>query len=187
MMSMTDRGMLSTLLVLCEENHQSPVDSPHKGQQLDFFMMSTWISFWTNGPIASDWDGMIQCYYDELLGVDIPNQWTLFNTLGWEQTADFFQTTNQMNENYCICIEISLKSVPRSLVDNNNACLTQPQWDKTLQTLNSNQVPTSVIYVIVFVCYWYHIDGLVQDCSNSIANALELLQSCTKPSILFSS
>ena len=25
--------------------------------------------------------------------------------------------------------------------------------------------------------------GLVQDCSNSIANALELLQSCTKPSI----
>ena len=28
-----------------------------------------------------------------------------------------------------------------------------------------------------------HINGLVQDCSNSIANALELLQSCTKPSI----
>ena len=32
---------------------------------------------------------------------------------------------------------------------------------------------------------WNHrnIDGLVQDSSNSIANALELLQSCTKPSI----
>ena len=29
----------------------------------------------------------------------------------------------------------------------------------------------------------YHIDGLVGDCSNSIANALELLQSCTKLSI----
>ena len=27
----------------------------------------------------------------------------------------------------------------------------------------------------------HHVDGLVQDCSNSIANALELLQSCTKP------
>ena len=27
-----------------------------------------------------------------------------------------------------------------------------------------------------------YIDGLVQDCSNSIANALELLQSCTEPS-----
>ena len=30
---------------------------------------------------------------------------------------------------------------------------------------------------------WLDIDGLVQDCSNSIANAPELLQSCTKPSI----
>ena len=29
----------------------------------------------------------------------------------------------------------------------------------------------------------YGIDGLVQDCTNSIANALELLQPCTKPSI----
>ena len=28
-----------------------------------------------------------------------------------------------------------------------------------------------------------HFDGLVQDCSISIANALEILQSCTKPSI----
>ena len=28
----------------------------------------------------------------------------------------------------------------------------------------------------------YYIDGLVQDCSISIANALELLKSCTKPS-----
>ena len=27
----------------------------------------------------------------------------------------------------------------------------------------------------------HYIDSLVQDCSNSIANALELLQSCTKP------
>ena len=27
-----------------------------------------------------------------------------------------------------------------------------------------------------------HIDGLMQDCSNSIANALQLLQSCSKPS-----
>ena len=32
---------------------------------------------------------------------------------------------------------------------------------------------------------WVYIDGLVQDCSNSIADALELLQSCTKPSIWY--
>ena len=31
---------------------------------------------------------------------------------------------------------------------------------------------------------WGYGDSLVQDCSTSIANALELLQSCTKPSIL---
>ena len=29
------------------------------------------------------------------------------------------------------------------------------------------------------------VNGLVQDCSNSIANALELLQSCTKPSMCY--
>ena len=32
----------------------------------------------------------------------------------------------------------------------------------------------------------FDIDGSVQDCSNSIANALELLQSCTKLSIWIS-
>ena len=32
-----------------------------------------------------------------------------------------------------------------------------------------------------------YLDGLVPDCSNSIANALELLQYCTKPSIKSSS
>ena len=31
-------------------------------------------------------------------------------------------------------------------------------------------------------CRSHHLHGLVQDCSNSIANALELLLSCTKPS-----
>ena len=30
--------------------------------------------------------------------------------------------------------------------------------------------------------FCHHISGLVQDCSNAIPNALELLQSCTKPS-----
>ena len=31
--------------------------------------------------------------------------------------------------------------------------------------------------------YQPYIDGLVQDCSNSIAKALELLQPCSKPSM----
>ena len=37
--------------------------------------------------------------------------------------------------------------------------------------------------VVKSIQWRFYIDGLVQDCSNSIANALELLQSCTKPSI----
>ena len=36
----------------------------------------------------------------------------------------------------------------------------------------------------VFTNGAYYTDGLVQDCSNSIANALDLLQSCTKPSMV---
>ena len=35
---------------------------------------------------------------------------------------------------------------------------------------------------LINIC-WLHIDGLVQERCNSIANALELQQSCTKPSI----
>ena len=35
----------------------------------------------------------------------------------------------------------------------------------------------------MYPCVCNHIDSLVHDCSNSIADALELLQSCTKPSI----
>ena len=38
----------------------------------------------------------------------------------------------------------------------------------------------------MLLCLQLHIDGWVQDCSTSIANALELLQSCTKPSLLSS-
>ena len=49
----------------------------------------------------------------------------------------------------------------------------------------------TVLFYFVFVMSYFQLlmirvvyfDSLVQDCSNSIANALELLQSCTKPSI----
>ena len=37
---------------------------------------------------------------------------------------------------------------------------------------------------IVNCCFKMHIDGFVKDCSNSSVLAMELLQSCTKPSIL---
>ena len=37
-------------------------------------------------------------------------------------------------------------------------------------------------YGITNFSYWFewHVDGLVQDCSNSSALSMELLQSCTK-------
>ena len=38
-------------------------------------------------------------------------------------------------------------------------------------------------YWTVIKFRYHHIDGLVQDCSNSTVDALELLWSCTKPSI----
>ena len=58
----------------------------------------------------------------------------------------------------------------------------------------------SAAYIMTWLCVWILVgndikfsivaglikllvDGLEQDCSNSIAKALELLQSCTKPSI----
>ena len=48
---------------------------------------------------------------------------------------------------------------------------------------------TNIYCTVCSIACWgwhqrkHHIDGLVQDCNNSIANALELLQSCTKPPI----
>ena len=53
---------------------------------------------------------------------------------------------------------------------------------------------TAFILVVSAVLWWKEIveflkpyfDGLVQDCSISIANALEILQPCTKPSVSWS-
>ena len=50
------------------------------------------------------------------------------------------------------------------------ACHIHLTWSSTLHIYFSNALLT-------------HTDGLVQDCSNSIANVLELLQPYTKPSI----
>ena len=59
--------------------------------------------------------------------------------------------------------------------------------------LKALKYQTLACYILLNVCLWFsqfsqltfmqYIDGLVQDCSNSIAYALVLLQSCTKPSI----
>ena len=61
--------------------------------------------------------------------------------------------------------------------DSNNTCHINA---KKYTTWKLTQITPGKILLHV------RIDGLVQDCSNSIADALELLQSCTKPSISFS-
>ena len=54
-----------------------------------------------------------------------------------------------------------------------------------------NSFPLKTEIVLKYACnfpassHLEDIDGLVQDCSNSIANALELLQSCAKLSTCF--
>ena len=62
--------------------------------------------------------------------------------------------------------------------------LQQPLWSacKLLSAIVNFQI---LIRFCVHQILWFslYIDGLVQDCSNSIANALELLQACTEPSI----
>ena len=52
-----------------------------------------------------------------------------------------------------------------------------------LMTSNKAWLHQTITRTIVGQVLIWHIDGLVQDCSISIANALELLQSCAKPSI----
>ena len=65
---------------------------------------------------------------------------------------------------------------------------TTTQW----QSLKLESVHSLLIYfhdwvslhsATIAIYFWGIIDCLVQDCSNSIANVLELLQSCTRPSI----
>ena len=41
----------------------------------------------------------------------------------------------------------------------------------------------TLFHILQAMLCFENIDGLAQDCSNSIANAMELLQSCTMPSI----
>ena len=49
------------------------------------------------------------------------------------------------------------------------------------------QIAQMAVLENILKSYTDHTNGIVQDCSNSFANTLELLQSCTKPSISYHS
>ena len=126
----------------------------------------------------------------------VTSQRTIFHAFAWMK-------------NIWISINISLKSVPKGQISNIPALvrkclvsakpLSEPMMFSLLMHICITQPQSVKIYekFTMFLCLWqylsvvlmltffltYNIDGLVQDCSNSIANTLELLQSCTKPSI----
>ena len=56
----------------------------------------------------------------------------------------------------------------------------QSRWNK-IQIVHVNPLLKLMSGSAPCSQHWRQIDGLVQNCSNSIAKALELLQSCTKP------
>ena len=57
------------------------------------------------------------------------------------------------------------------------------QADNSIGCKKNCMALTYVIYTRILRSKNHHFDDLVQDCSISIANALEILQSCTKPLI----
>ena len=101
-----------------------------------------------------------------------------------------------MNENLVLLIRISLKFVPKGLIDNKSAFVQVMAWrwtsDKSLSETMLTQFTDA--YLPRLGDEWKiehqesscsnacqsNIDGLAQDCSNSNALAVELLQSCAK-------
>ena len=63
---------------------------------------------------------------------------------------------------------------------------TKTEWEKMFKTFSQiSLIDTRFIMIFVF-CFLFtlalRIDASMQDCSNPITNAMELLQPCTKPS-----
>ena len=87
-----------------------------------------------------------------------------------------------LNEDVRISIKISLKFVSKAPINNIPALVQIKAWcwpgNKPLSEL-------MMVRLLTHICITrpQYIDGLVQDCSNSSALAMELPQSCTKPLI----
>ena len=105
-------------------------------------------------------------------------------------------------ENCWVSIQISLKFIPKGSSNNklvlvesmtwcqaDNKALSEAmmaQFTDTYESPGLNELICHSFLLSFFLTHsscFYNIDGLVQDCSNSTANALELLQFCAKPSL----
>ena len=78
-------------------------------------------------------------------------------------------------ENCCILIHISLKFAPKGTI------YIMPAFVQIMGWRLTGDKPLSKPLMVLFSDAYIY--DLVQDCSNSIAKALELLQSCTKQSM----
>ena len=151
---------------------------------------------------------MIFACFTGRVGVEMQG-WAMqfnFNTLRLGQNGRHFPEDNFkrifFNENVWILIKISLKFVLNGLINNIPAlvqvmawrrsgdkplaepmvvrlpmhiCVTRPQWVKSFWVGGK-----SVLLFLQLLKNNHCIHGLVQDCSNSIADALELLLFCIK-------
>ena len=121
--------------------------------------------------------------------------WILFNhrrpNAQWSNPICCLIIDFQVN---CSNWGISLVKLPWCLIDDRSTLVQMMAWCHVATNHYLSQCwPRSVsLYgitrpqrVITKYKQYQYISGLLQNCSNSIANAMELLQSCTKPLIRF--
>ena len=130
---------------------------------------------------------------------------------GWDKMNTILQTTFSNAFLWLNIIEFSLNFVPKGLNLHKLSLVHVMAWSLTgdkplpepvIPQLNNTYMPPSLIELkkrkrpqeIIRTMNWVHnswyvmysvgcnFDGLVQNCSNSSALTMELLQSCTKPS-----
>ena len=116
--------------------------------------------------------------------------------LWWFLCCELKQEVNSWDSEMHRCIIFAL--VSRVVIGSHNDCRVLihliNQWWLHLRWLNFNLYESNLmnekknqlhlaLWVIINVKSLVYFDGSMQDCSSSIASTLELLQSCTKPSI----
>ena len=164
--------------------HRSPMNSAHKVQwrgDLMFSLICAWIKGWVNNREVGDlrrghahydvivmrWPCVTASWHEHVFHIN--------GALWGESTVVDPHNNSAVMWNFDISSVVSLQN----LLNKQPSCQRfETQWsssDVTAMSKCSREIPQH-----------FNFDGLVQDCSMSIALAMEILQSCTKPSILTS-
>ena len=132
------------------------------------------------------------CHKSQVISLIGLCNWDIFNTLrprqnGRRFAADTFKRIF-LNENFRISIKISLKFVPKGPINNIPALVQIMAWRRSGgKPLSEPMMVSLLTHICVTRPQWvnasqHHINGLMQERHNSIANPLELYLSCTNPS-----